>query len=83
MLIVSRMLWVLNIQKWYLIYIYIFFYYVGKICTDITPTNSRAKWEDYIKAWNYIKIYLLRLSKGNARVEIPASFFFHSVANRS
>ena len=24
----------------------IYFYYVGKLCTDITPTNSRAKWED-------------------------------------
>ena len=34
----------------------IYFYYVGKLCTDITPTNSRAKWEDYIKAWNYITI---------------------------
>ena len=22
---------------------------------DITPTNSRAKWENYRKAWNYIK----------------------------
>ena len=26
-----------------LIYIYIYFYYFGKICTDITPTNSRAE----------------------------------------
>ena len=26
---------------------------------------------------------LLELSKGDARVEIPASFFFRSVANRS
>ena len=25
------------------IYIYICFYYVGKFCTDITQTNSRAK----------------------------------------
>ena len=38
-------------------YIYIHSY-VGKICTGITPTNSRAKWEDYVKAWNYIKIDL-------------------------
>ena len=38
------------------IYICVYFYYVGKICTDITPTNSRAKWEDCMKAWNYIKI---------------------------
>ena len=22
---------------------------------DITPTNSCAKWKDYMKAWNYIK----------------------------
>ena len=36
-------------------YIYIHSY-VGKICTGITPTNSRAKWEDYVKAWNYITI---------------------------
>ena len=39
----------------HLIYIHVYFYYIGKICTDITPTNSRAKWEDYMKAWNYIK----------------------------
>ena len=26
------------------------------ICADITPTNSRAKWEDFIKVGNYIKI---------------------------
>ena len=51
-----RILRVLNIQYWHLIYFYIYFYYVGKICTDITPINSRAKWEDYMKAWNYIKI---------------------------
>ena len=38
------------------IYICVYFYYVGKICTNITPTNSRAKWEDCMKAWNYIKI---------------------------
>ena len=38
------------------IYIFIYFYYVGEICTSITPTNSRAKWEDYMKAWNYITI---------------------------
>ena len=52
------MLHMLNIQKWYLIYIYIYinFYYVGKICSDITPTNPHAKWEDYMKAWNYIMI---------------------------
>ena len=52
------MLRVLNIQWWHLVYIkiYIYFYYVGKICTDITPTNSRAKWEDYMKALNYIMI---------------------------
>ena len=50
------MLRVLNIQNWHLIYIYIYFYYVGKTCTDITPTNSRAKWEDHMKDWNYIKI---------------------------
>ena len=30
--------------------------YVSEICTDITPNNSRAKWEDYMKAWNYITI---------------------------
>ena len=46
-----------NIPQWHLIYIYIHSY-VGKICTGITPTNSRAKWEDYVKAWNYIKIDL-------------------------
>ena len=28
---------------------------VAKVWTDITPTNSCAKWEDYTKAWNYIK----------------------------
>ena len=38
------------------IYIYIYFYWVGKICADIRPTNSCAKWEDYMKVWNYIKI---------------------------
>ena len=27
-------------------------YCIGKICTDITPTNLWAKWEDYMKAWN-------------------------------
>ena len=27
----------------HLIYIHVYFYYIGKICTDITPTNSRAK----------------------------------------
>ena len=32
-----------------------YFYYIGKICTDI-PTNSCIKWEDYMKAQNYIKI---------------------------
>ena len=42
--IVSRMLRVLNIQKWHFVYIYFYFYYVGKICTD------------YMKAWNYITI---------------------------
>ena len=36
------------------IYIFVYFYYVGKFCTDITPTNSYAKWEDYVKAWNSI-----------------------------
>ena len=50
------MLRVLNIQWWHLVYIYIYFYYVGKIWTDITPTNSRARLEDYMKAWNCIKI---------------------------
>ena len=30
--------------------------FFGEICTDITPNNSRAKWEDYMKAWNYITI---------------------------
>ena len=50
------MLHVFIIQKWHFIYIHLYFYYVGKICTDITPTNSRAKWEDYMKAWNYITI---------------------------
>ena len=30
--------------------------YISEICTDITPNNSRAKWEDYMKAWNYITI---------------------------
>ena len=39
-----------------LIYIYIYFYYFCKICTDITPTNSRAEWEGFMKAWNYITI---------------------------
>ena len=28
---------------------------MGKLCTDIAPTNSRAKRVDYMKAWNYIK----------------------------
>ena len=52
------MLRMLYIQQWHLVYIYIFiyFYYVGEICTSITPTNSHAKWEDYMKAWNYITI---------------------------
>ena len=52
------MLRMLYIQQWHLVYIYIFiyFYYVGEICTSITSTNSRAKWEDYMKAWNYITI---------------------------
>ena len=50
------MLRVLNIQWWHLVYIHIYFYYVGKIWTDITPTNSGAKLEDYMKAWNCIKI---------------------------
>ena len=27
-------------------------YCIGKIYTDITPTNLWAKWEDYMKAWN-------------------------------
>jgi len=56
--IVSRTLRVLNIQQWHLSYIYSFihFYYVGKICTDNTPNNSHAKWEDYMKTWNYLKI---------------------------
>ena len=55
--IVSRMLRVFkNIQWWHLVFIYIHFYYVGKICTNITPTNLRAKWEDCRKAWNYITI---------------------------
>ena len=40
----------------HLIYIHVYFYYIGKICTDITPTNSRAKWEDYLKASNYVTI---------------------------
>ena len=31
-----------------------YFYYVCKICTDITPTNSHTKWGDRMKAWNYI-----------------------------
>ena len=39
----------------YLIYTYIYFYYVGKFWTNILPTNSRARKEDYMKAWNYIK----------------------------
>ena len=46
----------LNIQWRDLIYIYIYFYYVCKTCIDITPTNSPTKWEDYMKAWNYITI---------------------------
>ena len=46
----------LNIQWRNLIYIYIYFYYVCKTCIDITPTNSPTKWEDYMKAWNYITI---------------------------
>ena len=55
--IVSRMLRVFkNIQWWHLVFIYIHFYYVGKICTNITPTNLRAKWEDCRKDWNYITI---------------------------
>ena len=33
----------------------IYFYHVGKICTDTTPTNSHEIWEDNMKAWNYIK----------------------------
>ena len=37
------------------IYIYFYFDWVGKFCSDITPTSSRAKWEYYMKAWNYIK----------------------------
>ena len=35
--------------------IYFYFDWVGKFCSDITPTSSRAKWEYYMKAWNYIK----------------------------
>ena len=31
--IVSQISCVLNVQQWHLIYIYIYFYYVGKICT--------------------------------------------------
>ena len=31
-------------------------YCIGKICTDISPTNLCANWEDYMKAWNYIEI---------------------------
>ena len=50
------MLRVLNIHLWHLIYIFSYFYYVDKICTDTSPTNSRAKWEDYMKALNYIMI---------------------------
>ena len=37
------------------IYIYFYFDWVGKFCSDITPTSSRAKWDYYMKAWNYIK----------------------------
>ena len=53
--IVSWILHVLNIQWWHLIYICIYYYKEGKICNDITPTNSHTKWEDYMKANNYIK----------------------------
>ena len=55
--IVSRILHVLNIQWWHLIYIYIYIYsyLVAKFCTDISPTNSCAKWEDCMKAWNFTK----------------------------
>ena len=38
------MLRVLNIQWWHLVYIHIYFYYVGKI------------WTNYMKAWNCTKI---------------------------
>ena len=31
-------------------------YCIGKICADITATNLSGKWEDYMKAWNYIKV---------------------------
>ena len=51
----SVILRVFNIRSGHLIYIYIYFYEIGKICTDITPTNSRAKWEDFMKASNYIE----------------------------
>ena len=31
-------------------------FYVGKFCRDFTPADSCAKWEDYMKGWNYITI---------------------------
>ena len=34
-----------------------------KFCSDITLTNSLAKWEDYMKAWNYKNDYDLETGK--------------------
>ena len=78
---VSRMLSVSNIQQWHLvyIYIYIYFYYVGKICPEITPTNSCVKWEDCMKAWNYITIDFHQENKIVIRKYIPG--IFQSSAN--
>ena len=39
---------------WHLVYICIYIYF-DKFCPGITPINSRAKGEYYMKAWNYIK----------------------------